>query len=136
MPRSPKTLILAANKTLFTEGRLDAIPKFFAPDYVANVTGSTMTGGHDAIRQVLTAIKRSFPELQCDVEILVEGKERIAWQRTLSGVLQAAFKGFPSKGKKLVWRDMVASRIQDGLIAEEWVVTDFAERLLLAQKSA
>ena len=95
-----------------------------------------MTGGHDAIRQVVAAIKRSFPDSRCDVEILVENKDRIAWQRTLRGVQQAAFKGFPSKGKKLLWRDMVTSRIEDGLIAEEWVVTDFAECLLLAQKNA
>ncbi len=135
MPRSHQSLILAANAALFADGNLDAIPKFFAPDYSAHITGQTMNGGHDAIRQVVTAIKRSFPELVCKAESLVENKDRIAWLRTLSGVQQAAFKGFPSNGKNLVWRDMVTSRIHDGLIAEEWVVTDFAERLLLARKS-
>ncbi len=134
MKRSKKALILAANAALFTEGKLEAVSQFFAPGYVAHITGQTVNGGHDAIRQVIMAIKRSFPELQCDVEILVEGKDRIAWQRTLSGVQKAAFKGFPSKGKNVVWRDMVTSRMSAGLIAEEWVVTDFAERLLLAQK--
>ena len=136
MPRSHQALILAANAALFSEGNLDAVPEFFATGYVAHLTGGTMRGGHDAIRRVVAAIKRSFPDLRCDVEILVESKDRIAWQRTLRGVQQVAFKGFPSKGKKLLWRDMVTSRIEDGLIAEEWVVTDFAERLLLAQKSA
>jgi steroid delta-isomerase-like uncharacterized protein len=135
MPRSHKALVLAASTELFSDGNLDAIPNFFAADYVAHVTDGTMNGGHTAIRQVLAAIKRSFPDLRCDVEILVENKDRVAWQRTLTGVQKAAFKGFPSKGRKLVWRDMVTSRISDGLIAEEWVVTDFAERLLLAQKS-
>ena len=135
MPRSHQALVLAANTALFTEGNLEAIPEFFAPDYVAHITGGKMTGGHDAIREVLAAIKHAFPALTCEVEILVEGKDRIAWLRTLSGMQRAAFKGFPSKGKELVWRDMVTSRIHDGRIAEEWVVTDFAERLLLAQKN-
>ena len=31
-------------------------------------------------------------------------------------------------------RDMVVSRFEGGLIAEEWVVTDLAERLLLTRK--
>ncbi len=56
MVLSRQALILAANNTLLTEGKLDAIPDFFAPDYIAHVTGQTMKGGHDAIRQVLTAI--------------------------------------------------------------------------------
>ncbi len=29
---------------------------------------------------------------------------------------------------------MVVSRFRDGLIAEEWVISDLAERLLLARK--
>lgn len=135
MSRSHKPLIIAANTTLFADGKLAAIPEFFAPDYIAHVTGRTVNGGHDAIREVISAIKRSFPKLKCEVEILVESKDRIAWQRTLSGLQKTTFKGFPSKDRKLVWRDMVTSRIHNGLIAEEWVVTDFAERLLLARKT-
>lgn len=30
--------------------------------------------------------------------------------------------------------DMVTSRFRDGKIAEEWVISDLAERLLLARK--
>ncbi len=67
-------------------------------------------------------------------KILVEGKDRVAWQRTLRGAQQGAFKGFPASGREIMWRDMVTSRFRDGLIAEEWVVTDLAERLLLARK--
>lgn len=32
------------------------------------------------------------------------------------------------------WRDMVTSRFSDGLIADEWVISDLAERFLLALK--
>ena len=31
-------------------------------------------------------------------------------------------------------REMVTSRFRDGLIAEDWFLTDLAERLLLARK--
>jgi hypothetical protein len=31
-------------------------------------------------------------------------------------------------------RDMVTSRFRDDLIAEDWLITDLAERLLLARK--
>ena len=126
--------IRAANSTLLANGNLDAVDEFFAPDYVAHVTEQDVTGGPEAIRKIVGMYQRAFPELQVDVEILVEGNDRVAWQRTLRGTQRGDFKGFPATGREVVWRDMVTSRFRDGLIAEDWVITDLAERLLLARK--
>ena len=106
----------------------------FTPEYVAHLTDEDMIGGHDAIRRIIVMYQRAFSNLQVDVEILVEGDDRVAWQRTLRGIHQGDFKGFPATGRQIVWRDMVTSRFRDGLIAEDWVITDLAERLLLARK--
>ncbi|HKB16995.1 MAG TPA: ester cyclase, partial [Planctomycetota bacterium] len=82
----------------------------------------------------LGGLRRGFPDLQVEVEILVEGKDRVAWQRTVRGTQRGAYKGFPASGRRIVWRDMVTSRFRDGRIAEDWVITDLAERLLLLRK--
>lgn len=37
-------------------------------------------------------------------------------------------------GRPIVWRDRVTCRFSDGRIAEDWVSTDLAERLLLGRK--
>ena len=134
MDRSLASKIKAANSALIAKGDLDAIGEFFAPDYVAHLTDQEMAGGHSVIRGFLDTLRRGFPDLQVEVEILVEGKDRVAWQRTLRGTQQRDFKGFPACGRQVVWRDMVTSRFRDGLIAEDWVITDLAERLLLARK--
>ncbi len=134
MSRSLASRIQAANAALIGDGRLDAVGEFFTPDYVAHVTGQDMTGGHDAIRGILRMYRSAFPDLQFQVEILVEGKDRVAWQRTLRGTHEGDFIGFPASGKRIVWRDMVTSRFRDGMIVEDWVITDLAERLLLARK--
>lgn len=126
--------IEAANATLIVEGHLDRIGEFFAVDYVAHLTDGDTAVGHDAIRTAIGLYRRAFPDLQVHVDILVEAGDRIAWQRTLRGTQQGAFKGFPATGRSVVWRDGVTSRLVDGLIAEEWVITDLAERLLLARK--
>lgn len=126
--------IEAANSVLIAGGNHDAVGEFFAPDYVAHLTDQDMTGGHSAIRRVLDMYQRAFADLQVEVEILVEGKDRVAWQRTLRGTHQGDFKGFPGTGRPIVWRDMITSRFRDGLIAEDWVITDLAERLLLGRK--
>ncbi len=134
MNQSPASKIQAANAALLANGNLAAIGEFFTTDYVAHLTDQDMARGHDAIRKILDLYRRAFPDLQVEVEILVEGKDRVAWQRTLRGTHQGDFKGFPATGRPIVWRDMVTSRFRDGLIAEDWVITDLAERLLLARK--
>jgi steroid delta-isomerase-like uncharacterized protein len=134
MNRTLATKIKAANSALIADGNLDAIAGFFAPDYVAHLTNQDMTGGYDAIRKVVRLYRRAFPDTEVQVEILAEGKDRVAWQRTLRATHQGRFKGFPATGRRIVWRDMVTSRFRDGLIAEEWLITDLAERLLLAGK--
>jgi steroid delta-isomerase-like uncharacterized protein len=134
MNQSLVSKIHAANSVLLTDGNLDAIGEFFTPDYVAHLTDQDMTGGHEAIRTVVGMYQRAFPNVQVDIDILVEGNDRVAWQRTLRATHQGDFKGFPATGREVVWRDMVVSRFRDGLIAEDWVITDLAERLLLAGK--
>lgn len=134
MDRSLASRIHAANSALIADGNIDAVGEFFTPDYVAHLTDQDMTGGHEAIRNVLDMYRRAFPDLQVEVEILVDAKDRVAWQRTLRGTHQGDFKGFPATGRPIVWREMVTSRFRDGLIAEDWFLTDLAERLLLARK--
>ena len=126
--------ITEANAAILVDGNLEAIPEFFAPDYVAHVTEDNTTGGHDAIRRMVQRWRRAFPDLSAEVEILVEGSDRIAWHRTLRATHKRDYMGFPATGLKLVWRDMVTSRFQDGRIVEDWVITDLAEQLLRARK--
>jgi len=134
MPQSLSSIIKAANSTLIIEGKPDAIGNFFTPDYLAHVTGEDLKLGHEGIRKFLGLYQRAFTDLQMEVEILVEGKDRVAWQRTLRGTHTGPFKGFPASGLSIMWREVVTSRFCDGRIAEEWVISDLAERLLLSRK--
>jgi predicted ester cyclase len=134
MARPLAATIKSANSALLENGNLAAIGEFFTTDYVAHLTDQDVTGGHDTIRKILGLYQHAFPDLQLRVEILVEGMDRIAWQRTLRATHLGDFKGFPATGRQLVWRDMATSRFRDGLIAEDWVITDLAERLPLARK--
>jgi steroid delta-isomerase-like uncharacterized protein len=134
MSRSLASKIEAANSALIAKRDLDAVAEFFAPDYVVHLTDEDMTGGHAAIRRVLAMYRHAFPDIQVEVQIFVEHKDRVAWQRTLRATHKGDFKGFPATGHPIVWRDMVISQFREGLIAEDWFVTDLAERLLLGRK--
>lgn len=128
--------IEAASAAVFLEGDLASLPKFFAPDYVIRLGDAEAATGHQIIRRSLALLRRAFPELHVDVEVLVEAKDRIAWQRTFRGIQRGPFHGFPSSDREVVWREMVTSRFQDGLIVEEWLVSNLAESLLNSRKQA
>ena len=135
MDQSHASRIEAANAALIVNGRLDAADEFFTPDYVVHVTGRDLSGGPAFVRQFVRTLHDAFSDLEVEVEILAESDDRVAWQRTVSGTQTGPFRGFPPANRRIVWRDMLTSRFQDGRIAEEWAVSDLAERLLLARKS-
>ena len=125
--------ILAANLALFEEGNREAIADFFATDYIAHLTAQNLAGGHQLIRGMLDLYQRAFPDPKVEVEIFLEGPDRVSWQRTIRAKHEGAFKGFPASGREIVWRDVVTSRFRGALIAEEWVISDLAEQLLLSK---
>jgi predicted ester cyclase len=125
--------ILAANVALFEEGNREAIADFFATDYIAHLTAQNLAGGHQLIRGMLDLYQRAFPDPKVEVEIFLEGPDRVSWQRTIRAKHKGAFKGFPASGREIVWRDVVTSRFRGALIAEEWVISDLAEQLLLSK---
>ena len=133
MSDSLASKIRAANTKLVVEGDLDAIADVFTPDYRIHVTDQVLVGGHALVERFLGTLRRAFPTIELEVEILVEAADRIAWQRTLRATNEGPFAGFPATHRRLVWRDMLTSRFENGRIAEEWVITDLAERLLLAR---
>jgi len=134
MSRGLANTIVAANAALISRHDLAAVGEFFSPDYAVHLTRRRLALGHDGIRRILRRYRRAFPDLRIEVEILVVAKDRVAWQRTFSAHHMGAFRGFPATGRRIVWRDMVSSRFCDGLIAEDWLISDLAERLLLARK--
>ncbi|USN99006.1 MAG: ester cyclase [Phycisphaeraceae bacterium] len=121
--------IRAANEALLADGSLGAVAEYFAPTYLAHIGGRARKG-HRFIKSFVNDIRASFPDLRVDVEILLCKGDRVAWQRTLRGTHRAEFKGFPPTGRKITWHDMVVSRFEDGLIAEDWAISDLAEQLL------
>jgi len=126
--------IRAANSTLIAHNNLDAVAEFFTPDYSVHLTDQHITLEPDGVRRILRTYRRAFADIRLKVEILVTAKDWVAWQRTFRATHKGDFKGFPATSRPIVWRDMVTSRFHDGLIAEEWLITDLAERLLRARK--
>lgn len=129
------TRVRLANLALLERGELESVGEYFSPDYMVHLTGEEAKGGHAMIRRVMAMYQKAFRELTVTLDILVCGNDRVSWQRTITATHQGPFKGFPATNRRLVWREMITSRFVDGLIVEEWFITDLAEQLLLARKA-
>lgn len=134
MSKSLSSIVRYATSRLFEDGDVQTIGEFFSPDYVVHLTDQDHSGGHKIVQGAINQLRQAFPDIRVEVDSFIEGSDRVAWQRTLRGTQRGAYKGFPASNRQLVWRDMVVSRFSDGLIVEEWVTTDLAERLLLSRK--
>lgn len=126
-------LLHEANLCLLVRGEHDAVPEFFAPDYIAHIGGRALRG-HTGVRRHLAVLRAAFPSLRVDVTILQTGRDRIAWQRTLRGIQKGDCQGFPASGRRVVWHDLLVSRFRGGRIVEDHAVSDLAEQLLRARR--
>ena len=88
--------------------------------------------GREGIAELLTALREAFPDLQVEIEVLATEGDRVAWLRTSRGTHEGEFMGVAASGRQLVWQDIVVTRYENGMIAEEWGESGLAE-LLLAQ---
>ena len=128
------SLLRSANAALLERGEAEVIGDYFSPSYTAHITGKDISGGHKMIRKIVAMYQKAFAEITTTLEILAQQNDRVAWQRTIHATHRGSFKGFPATNRGLVWREMMTSRFEDGLITEEWFITDLAEQLLVARK--
>jgi predicted ester cyclase len=121
------------NEQLIDHGNLDEVEKYFTADYIAHAEDKDYKG-HDFIKRFIKQIRSAIPDISIlKVEFLVTTGSTITWQRTLHGTHKANMKGIPPSEKKIVWNEMVVSRFKGDKIAEEWVVSELAGKLLLKQ---
>ena len=121
--------IRAANETLLNQGNLDRIPEFFLPTYLSHGVERDTTGS-DIIAGFVGGLREAFPDLHVEIEVLVTEGNMVTWVRTHRGTHEGDFMGVPASGREIMWRTIVVTRYEDGMIAEEWGVSDIGAQLL------
>ncbi len=120
--------IHAANDELLNQGNLDMVPEFFSTTYVNHPTDGDLRG-REVITDFVTALRNAFPDLQVEIKVLATEGNRVAWVRTHRGTHEGDFMGVPASGRAILWRSMVVTRFEGGMIAEEWGVSELGGRL-------
>jgi steroid delta-isomerase-like uncharacterized protein len=111
---------------------VDAVvsPRFFSHDWPEG--GPT---GPQAFRDYYSAIRLAVPDARYVVDDLIAEDDRVVVRWRMLGTHERAFGDIPPTGRALTLEGIAVYRLEDGKLAERWVVSD-VYRLLHAPEPA
>ncbi len=131
MAKSKQERIRFANDEILGKGNLDVVDEVFATDYVVHAGGKDYKGPK-FVKKFIKQLRSAISNLRVvEITFLMQAGNMITWQYTLSGKHAADMRGIPPSGRKVKWRGIVVTRFDGEKIAEEWTVSELAEKLLL-----
>ncbi|RDI70707.1 ester cyclase [Halopelagius longus] len=108
---------------VFGDGDLDLLDDLYAPDAVDhNPFGSEE--GTEAIRESYESFLSAFPDVAQTVERSVVRGDTVALHITSRGTHEGVLWGIEPTGNEIDVQQMAFFRLEDGLIAERWFLSD------------
>ena len=96
--------------------------EFLAEDIELQGTG--LAPGLDDVKQFLTMFTAAFPDAHYTIENMVAEGDRVVARTSFNGTHQAEMQGIPATGKKVSMPGITIFRLDNGKIAEGWVLND------------
>ena len=98
-----------------------------AEEFVAEnieLHGSGLAPGLEVVKQWLSMFAAAFPDGQYTIEDVVAEENRVVARTTFNGTHQAEMQGIPATGKAVSVPSITIFRLENGKIAEGWLVND------------
>jgi steroid delta-isomerase-like uncharacterized protein len=111
---------------VWNQRKVQFVDELLTPDHVRR--DSVLTDavvGRKAVKAQVLALKAAFPDFHFDVWIIPsESGEFVTRRWTMTGAHLGEWLDVPATGISVTSTGMAISRIENGLIAEEWVQRD------------
>src|SRR5215831_6352407 len=82
--------------------------------------------GREVWQQGFELMRQAFPDLEAHIEDVVAAEDRVAVRVSFRGTHAGEFQGIPATGRSIHYVSHEFYRVEDGLIAEEWICSDMA----------
>jgi steroid delta-isomerase-like uncharacterized protein len=122
--------LVRAGFEAFNAGDADECVARIAPDIIINV--AELPGpqhGREVWRQGFMMMKHAFPDLHAGIEDIFGSGDKVAVRLRFRGTHSGEFLGFPATDRTVEYVSHEFYRLADGLIAEEWICSDFTTLL-------
>jgi len=120
-----KALIRTVTDEIWNARRLERIPDFYAPDYVADYRPvAPLREGHDGIRDMVERAWTTFPDYHEELHELIAERDLVLAWFTISGTQEGQWGMLPPTGKQVAFDEMVLLRIAGGKIVWQRGIPD------------
>lgn len=127
MTRDAKKSLIQRLHHLWNTGDLSLIPQIYAPDFVAHMPRgwevSELTG-HNGVREAVSTLRTAFSEWTETVEDMIIEDDRVVTRYVSTGIHTGQFIGIGPTGRHIRLDEISIYRLQNGLVAEQWCLTD------------
>lgn len=106
-----------------TEGRIDRIDEICAED-VVEYSPVGERRGREELKQQSEYVHAAFPDVSVSIEDEVAEGDTVAHRLTFRGTHEGEFAGVDPTGNEVEIANMLFTRVEDGLIAERWLMAD------------
>ena len=96
-----KALVRRFFEEVMNKGNVDIVDEIFAPEYVNRHAHPGQTPGPNGVRQLVTNVRRAFPDLVEAPDDLVAEGDRVGLRLTLRGTHLGPFRSVEATGKRV-----------------------------------
>ena len=117
-----KAIVRRYFEEVMNNQRHDLVEEFLAENI--ELHGSGLAPGLEAVKQWLPMFAAAFPDGQYTIEDVVAEEDRVVALTSFTGTHQGEMQGVPATGKTVSVSTITIFRLDNGKIAEDWLVSD------------
>lgn len=125
--RDAKRQLIERLHSLWSTGDVSIIPQIYLPTFVAHMPkgwDQSEFNGHNGIREAIERIRSAFSEWTETIEDMIVEDDRVVTRYVSTGLHTGLFIGLAPTGKRIRLDEMSIYRLENGLVAEQWCLTD------------
>lgn len=125
-----KALVRRLYEELLNAQNYDVIEEVYASDFVAHRAKGVEfpeTSTLEDIEADARMIHEAFPDFTATIEEMVAEDDVVAVRLTVTGTHEGEFRDAPATGNEITYEQTSFFRVEDGKVAEGWVLTDTLE---------
>jgi len=117
-----KAIVRRYIEQVLNEQRHDLAEEFLTDNM--ELHGSGLTPGLEVIKQWHTMFAAAFPDGHTTIDDVVAEEDRVVARTAFNGTHQGEMQGIPATGKSVSIPSITIFRMDNGKIAEGWLVSD------------
>jgi steroid delta-isomerase-like uncharacterized protein len=117
-----KAIVRRYLEQVLNEQQPDLLEEFLAENI--ELHGSGLAPGLDVVKEWFTMFAAAFPDGHNTIEDVVAEGDRVVARTTFKATHQGEMQGIPATGKRVSMPSISIFRLDNGKIAEGWLVSD------------